>query len=60
MATNNMCRGEQCPVKKHCLRYTTWVGTVLGGVRHPHCISKCPDGKWFIRDGMNVGKKEAK
>lgn len=50
MATNRMCRGEQCPVKKQCVRFSLWMQEVCNGNIHPHCISKCPDGKWFIRD----------
>lgn len=50
MATANMCRGEQCPVRKQCSRFALWMKTVCGGERHPHCISKCPDGKWFTRN----------
>jgi len=48
MATNRICRGEQCPVKQQCLRQ--WVRTVQGGETRPKCIAKCPEGKWFERD----------
>lgn len=54
MATTNLCRGEQCPVKRQCLRFTRWIKEVLGGNVHPKCISKCPNGKWFERDGENA------
>lgn len=50
MATSNICRGEQCPVKQQCLRHRQWVKTVQGGETRPKCIAKCPDGKWFERD----------
>lgn len=50
MATTNICRGEQCPVKGQCQRHKQWVKTVQGGDTRPKCIAKCPEGKWFIRD----------
>ena len=50
MATSNLCKGDQCPVKKQCHRFRLWAQAVCDGDLHPHCISKCPDGKWFTRD----------
>lgn len=50
MATSNICRGEQCPVKQQCQRHRLWIKTVQGGETHPKCIAKCPEGKWFERD----------
>ncbi len=54
MATSNICRGEQCPVKMQCLRHKQWIKTVQGGETRPKCIAKCPDGKWFTRDEKSV------
>lgn len=50
MATTDICRGEQCPVRGQCLRHRQWARTVQGGETRPKCIAKCPDGKWFTRD----------
>ena len=54
MATTNICRGEQCPVRNQCLRHRQWTRTVQGGETRPKCIAKCPAGKWFVRDEKSV------
>lgn len=54
MATSNICRGEQCPVKQQCQRHKLWRKTVQGGETRPKCIAKCPEGKWFIRDDRSA------
>ncbi len=54
MAKNDLCRGDQCPVKRQCRRFMQWMQAVCDGDVHPHCISKCPSGKWFVRDERNV------
>ena len=50
MATSNLCRGEQCPVRNMCKRYSMWKEAVKDGNTWPHCLAKCPEGKWFTRD----------
>lgn len=54
MAKNDICRGEQCPVKEQCHRFMQWMQAVCDGDVHPNCISKCPSGKWFVRDDKSI------
>ena len=50
MATDKLCRGEQCPFKKQCILFKRWLQAICDGNVHAKCVSKCPDGKWFVRD----------
>jgi hypothetical protein len=54
MAAYRLCRGEQCPIRKQCRRFTTYLQTICDGNTKPSSISHCPDQKWFERDPKNV------
>jgi len=52
----NLCRGEHCPTRKQCRRYTMYITCSEA----TPSIAHCPDGKWFERDPQNVHPQHRK
>lgn len=48
MATDKLCRGNQCPNRAQCRWYQQHVANP-----EKQSISKCPEGKWFERNSLD-------